>query len=100
MGALTFHPLLPATQAAADAHLGFVRIADPFSQADQAKKDELRRAYQALADVDPGALLNEAEELERAVAKDPVRWASLAAEAERLRAKAFSILNPEMKEAA
>ncbi|MFC7378228.1 hypothetical protein [Brevundimonas sp. GCM10030266] len=107
------HPLLPATEAAADAYLGFARIADG-SAADAAHKDKLRQAYLALKAQDPGGLLNEAEELERWAEKNdaqaaafPVasaQYARTAAafreQASGLRAKAEALSNPEMKEAA
>lgn len=62
---LRFHPLLPATQAAMDAMLEFDRYKSPFSGEDQARSAELRLAYLAAKAVDPGGLLNDAEELER-----------------------------------
>jgi hypothetical protein len=113
MGALTFHPLLPATLAAADAHTDFARIANG-SAGDVAHKEALRQAYLALAAQDPGALLNQAEELERWADKSdanasafPVasaQYTRTAADfreqASGLRAKAEAILNSEMKEAA
>lgn len=90
--ALTFHPLLPATKAAGDAWSDFLRICDPRDPEDVAWREGLKAKYEALKANDPGALLNEAEECDRAVERG---WSNLAQVAEELRAKAARLMMGE-----
>lgn len=88
---LHFHPLLPATEAARDAWSDFIYTGCSLNPCYHEDESDLRRKYNALKAQDPGALLNEAEELERAYARDPRQFSNLAAVAAQLREEAATL---------
>lgn len=66
---LCFRPLKPETQRAVHAWLDFQRIKNPFSEEDRQYSASLKARADALQAIDPAALLDRADELERWAAK-------------------------------